>query len=123
MQINKVIDRYTPFATVENVNELFESVKVTKWNTHRVNINSALLWVNVKDHFKNKSVYVVPTKALSDLIESRSIYGKPVYKDVYLTLENNCLCMQFQQIIGRHALVALTEAQTTELLKLFTLID
>tara|TARA_R110002020_G_scaffold459518_1_gene677540 strand:- start:80 stop:463 length:384 start_codon:yes stop_codon:yes gene_type:complete len=113
--------KYKAFAELTGpvMGSLFKTVRVEQWNTCSPNGKSDELWLSL-DRFENKSVYVKPSDELAALIAELSIYGDPIYKDVYLKATQYgtgeyVLAFTFQQILGGYTLIELTKEQYTEL--------
>lgn len=122
--IGNVVSRYNPFASflLEDVAVLFDSVRVVKHCTEQPDGLSPELTLSVKGRFNGTSIYVVPCLPLSQLIGTVNIYGDPVFKDVYLTVElingEYIFGVQYQQIIGSYKLFKLTEQQYRDLCRI-----
>jgi hypothetical protein len=120
LTINEYDSKYKAFATFNgHAHDLFSSIRVEKHCSNSPDGLGEELWLNVAGHFNGKSIYIQPNKELSDLIQSKNIYGSPVFRDVYLYVEqfgdHYVLGFTFQQIIGGYKLIELTTDQYYEL--------
>lgn len=123
-KVGNVVSRYAPFASylIDDVAALFDSVRVVKHCTEQPDGLSPELTLSVKGRFNGQSVYVVPSWPLAELIGKVNIYGDPVFKDIYLTVElingEYFVGVQYQQIIGSYKLFTLTEQQYRDLCRI-----
>lgn len=121
LNITKFQSQYKSFVEFvgNNITDLFSEVIITDHCKNCPPQWSTKLWVNIEGVFSGKSVYVIPSHELSELISQCSIFGRAQYGDVYLNIglfnDQYKLGFKYQQIIGGRQLIDLTDDQYKQL--------
>lgn len=126
LNVNKFESKYKSFVNLTGkVSDLFESVRVEKHCNNEPNYWESELTLSLPTgFFNNKSYYVKPSGELTELLKTYNIYGDPVFKDVYISVDQfgndnyMTLSIKYQQILGSYKLIKLTHSQFKDLLDL-----
>ena len=126
LNINKFESKYKSFVEYNGkIKDLFESVRVENHCKNEPDQQSKELTLSLPTgYFNGKSYYVKPIQELKELLTSYNIYGEPLYKDIYLSIdkfgkdEHLTLSIKYQQILGSYKLIKLDNDQFKDLLNL-----
>lgn len=122
--VNKFESKYKPIAEFNgsDITHLFPSVRIVKHCTQQPNDWIGEFTLSIDGFFNGKSFYVRICDELIKLLTQVSIYGDPMFKDIYLKVTKRqgqyCLVMQYQQILGSYHLFNITQDQYNDLINL-----
>lgn len=126
LKINKFESKYKSFVTFDgDIKDLFDSIRVEKHCNNEPHGSAKELTLSLPTGFYNgKSYYIKPSEELNNLLTTYNIYGDPIYKDVYLSVdkfgadEDFTISIKYQQILGSYKLIKLDNDQFKNLLNI-----